>query len=116
VLPKRVVPDQTGYVHGLYSVPGLPPEQEQYVEKKYMSGVDSRASLALAQMLDESRPAEGFPIRFKVAWAQFVYSLTFRAPNVIARMQRTMDGQVAEGQIKQPEIPFRPPRFGHERR
>lgn len=108
VLPKRVVPDATGYAHGLYSVPGLPPGQEQYVERKFMASVDSRASLALSEMLDESRAAEDFPLRYKVAWAQFVYSLTFRAPNVIARLQNTMDQQIASGALRQPEIPFRP--------
>ena len=108
VLPKRVVPDATGYAHGLYSVPGLPRGQEQYVETKFMAPIDSRASLALAEMLDDSRPAEDFPIRFKVAWAQFIYSLTFRAPNVIARMQNTMDQHIASSVIRQPEIPFRP--------
>ncbi len=33
--------------------------------------------------------------------------MTFRAPNVIARLQNTMDQQVASGVIRQPEIPFR---------
>jgi len=73
-----------------------------------MAPVDSRASLALTEMLDESWPAEDFPVRFKVAWSQFIYSLTFRAPNVIARLQTTMDEQVAAGAIRRPEVPFRP--------
>ena len=108
VLPKRVVPDATGYVHGLYSVPGLPPEDAQYVEKRFMSRIDSDAAMALQQMLDETRPIEDLSQRLMVRWAQFVYSLTFRAPNVIERMQRTMDGQVAAGFIKQPKVPFTP--------
>lgn len=109
VLPKRVVPDATGYVHGLYSVPGLPPEDAQYVERKFMSRIDSDAALALEWMLDETKPAGDLPDRLKVRWAQFVYSMTFRAPNVIERMQRTMDGQVAAGILNQPKIPFTPP-------
>jgi Protein of unknown function (DUF4238) len=108
VLPKRVVPDATGYVHGLYSVPGLPPEDAQYVEKKFMSRIDSDAALALQWILDESKPAGDLPDRLKVRWAQFLYSMTFRAPNVIERMQRTMDDQVAAGKIKHPKIPFTP--------
>jgi hypothetical protein len=47
VLPKRVYPDATGYVHGLYNVPGLPSEDIQYVEKRFMQAVDDRASVAL---------------------------------------------------------------------
>jgi hypothetical protein len=108
VMPKRVFPDATGYVHGLYSVPGLPVENEQYVEKRFMSRIDNDAALALQWMLDETKPAADLADRFKVRWAQFVYSMTFRAPNVIERMQRTMDGQVAAGVIKHPEIPFTP--------
>lgn len=106
VLPKRVFPDATGYVHGLYSVPGLPVEDEQYVERRFMSRVDNDAALALEWMLDESAPAGDLSDRLKYRWAQFIYSMTFRAPNVIARMQQKMDQQVAAGTIKHPEIPF----------
>lgn len=108
VLPKRIFPDATGYVHGLYSVPGLPKENEQYVEKRFMARVDNDAALALQWMLDETEPARELPDRLKVRWAQFVYSMTFRAPNVIERMKRTMEERVAEGVLKQPEVPFTP--------
>lgn len=106
VLPRRVFADSTGYRHGLYSVPGMPPEKRQYVETTYMSWVDNHAAVALKAMLDESRLALDFPLRFKVAWARFLFSLTFRSPNVIKRLQVQMDEQVAGGAIRQPEIPF----------
>jgi hypothetical protein len=106
VLPKRVFPDKTGYQHGLYNVQGLPPTDRQYVEKKYMSRVDSEAAISLTAMLDETLPPSDFSPRMKVAWARFLYSLTFRSPNVIKRLQAQMDQQIAEGKIKQPEIPF----------
>ena len=108
VLPKRVFPDATGYVHGLYSVPGLPAKDAQYVERRFMSRIDNDAALALEWILDETKLVETLPDQLKIRWAQFVYSMTFRAPNVIERMQRTMDGQVATGVIKQPKIPFTP--------
>ena len=107
-VPKRVFPDATGYVHGLYSVPGLPKEDEQYVEKRFMARIDSDAATALQWMLDETRPLENLPDRLKVRWAQFVYSMTFRTPNIITRMQLQMDERVAAGTLKQPEIPFTP--------
>lgn len=106
VLPKRVSPDQTGYQHGLYNVPGLPPRDRQYVETKFLARVDSEAAVALAAMLDESLPVSDFSPRLKIAWARFLYSLTFRSPNVIKRLQAQMDEQVAAGKVKQPEIPF----------
>src|ERR1700728_779884 len=79
VLPKRVFPDGTGYVHGLYSVPGLPEKDEQYVEKRFMSRIDNDAAIALRWILDETKPAGDLPDRLKVSWAQFIYSLTLRA-------------------------------------
>jgi hypothetical protein len=106
---KRVYPDATGYVHGLYSVPGLPAQDEQYVEKRFFSRLDNDAAVALEWLLDEGKPPGDLPDRFKIRWAQFVYSMVFRAPNVIERMQRTMDGQVAAGTLKQPAVPFTPP-------
>jgi hypothetical protein len=106
VLPKRVFPDKTGYKHGLYSVAGLSPQDRQYVETKYLKRVDGDAAIALTAMLDESLPADQFPPKMKVAWARFLYSLTFRSPNVIKRLQAQMDQQVADGKIKQPKIPF----------
>jgi len=108
VLPKRVFSDATGYVHGLYSVPGLPKEDEQYVEKKFMARIDGDAAVALQWILDESKPAGDLPDQLKLRWAQFVYSMVFRAPNVIERMKLAMDKQVADGVIKQPAIPFTP--------
>ncbi len=107
-MPKRHVPDATGYVHGLYSVPGLLPEDAQYVERKFMARIDSGAAVALEWILDGTNPPGDLPDRLKVRWAQFLYSMTFRAPNVIERMQRTMDDRVAAGALKQPEIPFTP--------
>jgi hypothetical protein len=108
VLPKRVFPDATGYVHGLYSVPGLPKDDEQYVEKKFMQRIDNDAALALCWMLDETKPPGDLPDPLKVRWAQFVYSMTFRAPNVIERMQRQMNDRVASDALKQPSVPFTP--------
>lgn len=71
VLPKRVFPDATGYVHGLYSVPGLPEVDKQYVEKKFMQRIDNDAALALRWMLDETKPPGDMPDPLKVRWETF---------------------------------------------
>ncbi len=109
VLPKRVYPDKTGYVHGLYNVPGLPPEDIQYIEQKFMQLVDDRASVALRAMLDEKISGANFPQRLKVGWAQFVYSLTFRTPNVIKRMQRRIEREAVEQGMTPPAVPYAAP-------
>jgi hypothetical protein len=109
VLPKRVYPDATGYVHGLYNVPGLPPEDIQYVEKRFMQAVDDRASVALRAMLDDNISGADFSTRLKTGWARFLYSLTFRTPNVIKRMQGRIEREAAEHGITSPSVPYAAP-------
>lgn len=104
VLPKRVYPNHTGYVHGLYSVPGMPPEDAQYVEKRFMQAVDDKASIALRAILDENLADISEPL--KIAWASFLYSLTFRSPNVLKRMQTTMDEEIKRRTTPHPSIPL----------
>jgi hypothetical protein len=109
VLPKRVYPDATGYVHGLYNVPGLPSEDIQYVEKKFMQAVDGRASAALRAMLDDNITGADFAAPLKTAWAQFLYSLTFRTPNVIERMQGRIEREEVGQGMTPPAVPYAAP-------
>jgi Protein of unknown function (DUF4238) len=88
---KRKHPSGTGYVNGLYTIPGLPPEQSQFVEKRFMQAVDNWAARALAIMLRESPQAHDLDARMKVAWARFLYSLMIRTPEHIKRIQQKAD-------------------------
>jgi hypothetical protein len=88
---KRKHPSGTGYVDGLYTIPGLPPEQSQFVEKRFMQAVDNWAAQALAIMLRESPQAHDLDARMKVAWARFLYSLIIRTPEHIQRIQQKAD-------------------------
>jgi hypothetical protein len=88
---KRKHPSATAYVDGLYTVPGVPLEHAQFVEKRFMQAVDDWAARALAIMLDPNSTSNDLDLRMKVAWARFLYSLIVRNPEHIARIQQKAD-------------------------
>ncbi len=88
VKAKRKHPAATGYVDGLYTIPGLPPEQTQYVEKRYMQATDDWAAKALKVFLNPGGPTvRDLNVKEKIGWARFLYSLIVRTPEHLARMQ-----------------------------
>ena len=68
-------PDGTGYVRGLYTFDGLPPEAADVLETKFFMQTDTHASLALDQLLahkvDLIEP-------YKSAWSRFIMTLMYR--------------------------------------
>jgi len=87
VKPRHVHPDATGFVHGLYTVPGLPPDQAQYVEKQYMQETDDWAAKVLQLFMHPGGPAVmDLDARGKITWARFLYSLTIRTPEHLERL------------------------------
>jgi hypothetical protein len=92
---KRVGPRGTGFVHGLYSIPGLPAEQAQYIEKKYMQKLDNKAATALRAMLKQSPGQISLSEELKISWAAFLYSLILRSPEIIAAMAIELERQRA---------------------
>src|ERR1700759_577867 len=95
ILTKRVHPDATGYIHGLNTVPGLPPEEAQYIEHEYPQKLDHKASLALKLLLQLASLRSDDATR-TVAWASFLDSLTLRSPESLERMQQHYDSFRAE--------------------
>jgi hypothetical protein len=83
VKPRRVHPDGTGYIHGLYSIPGLPPELEQVVETKFMRTTDNYAALALRILL--SGATLQFSQDVRSGWSRFISSLVMRNPESVER-------------------------------
>lgn len=92
---RRVHPDGTGYEHGLYSVPDLPSDQVQYIETVFLKRLDDRASKALDAMLHDPSAVHQLPIKAKVAWASFLYTLLIRTPEILATMQTRVDEERA---------------------
>jgi hypothetical protein len=72
VKPKRVHPDGTGYVRGLYTVPRNDPRVAEYIEREFFKVTDNSASLVLAML------RSGQPIVWnsdnRSAWTRFILS------------------------------------------
>jgi hypothetical protein len=99
VRPYRKHPSATGYEDGLYTIPGLPPQEAQFVEKSFMKATDDWASKALHTFLQPEPRARDLNTREHVGWARFVFSLMLRNPEQIARfreeaVKRQYDGPV----------------------
>src|SRR5690242_18977147 len=71
-------PDATGYVRGLYSVPGQPPNMAQVVEKRFMKPTDDLAARAMRVLLDGKDL--NLSVEIKSGWSRFILSLLLRNP------------------------------------
>jgi hypothetical protein len=91
VVKRRRYPAQTGYAARLYETPGLPPEEAQRVEQKFMQHVDSLGAEALFA-LESDDPRLRTDRRLRSAWSRFIMSLLMRTPEDIAALK----GGVAE--------------------
>jgi hypothetical protein len=87
---KRKHPSATGYVDGLYTIPGLRAEDAQYVEKRFMQSNDDWAAKALQVFLQHNPAIRDLTAKEKVCWARFIYSLLLRTPEQIQRMKEKM--------------------------
>jgi hypothetical protein len=83
---RRKHPAATSYVDGLYTVPGLPPEDAQFVERDFMQAVDSWAAQAQRVFLQNNRDEQDLTSNQYVAWARFIYALMLRNPEHIDKM------------------------------
>lgn len=78
VVASAIAPKNTGYEDHLYTLRGVPPEQQQYLETEFFKPVDSRAAVAhqllLAGKLNQLTPEQ------RVDWARFMMSMQLRSP------------------------------------
>ena len=86
VISHRKHPAQTGYVERLYELSGLPPEEAQRIEQRFMQRLDSLAATAL-RMLDEDDPRITREPQPRSAWSRFIMSLLLRAPQDITALK-----------------------------
>lgn len=87
VVPQRRYPEATGFVPLLYETPGVPPEEAQRVEEKFMKPLDTLASDAL-EMLENDDPRMCTDPKYRSAWSRFLMSLCMRTPEDIATVKR----------------------------
>lgn len=75
-------PSGTGYVRGLYTLEGAPPNIADAFENKFLSIADGQAADALRTMLNHNKIPEP---REKAAWTRFIMTLLHRTPEGVAR-------------------------------
>lgn len=81
VKARRVYPDMTAYVHGLNTIPGLPPHLAQYLETHFMAFTDTYASRALRILL--AKAPWQFTNDERSGWSRFITSLVLRNPEMV---------------------------------
>ncbi|MBX3498096.1 MAG: DUF4238 domain-containing protein [Alphaproteobacteria bacterium] len=89
---KRVVgkwrhPKATGYKVGLYTMPGVPPEHAQEIEKRLMGMTDGSAAQAHRILLSANTAEPYMSAELRFAWARFIYALIFRSPHYLDRIR-----------------------------
>lgn len=90
VKPKRVHPDGTGYVRGLYTVPRNDPRVAEYIEREFFKITDDSAARVLHRMRTGQQIAWDSDTRS--AWSRFIISLMMRNPEYVARMAAEVVG------------------------
>jgi hypothetical protein len=86
VIDKRRYPAETGFKNYLYSVPGLPEEEAQYIETHFMQMVDTRACDAYRKFLEQNQ--DDLVLQEADSWSRFLYAIIFRNPENIASMEK----------------------------
>jgi len=113
VKPKRVHPDATGYVRGLYTIPRNDPAVTDYLERQFFKITDNRASVVSAGMRSGKEIA--WNVDNRSAWSRFIMSLVMRNPEYVSRLAAEVVGffdpsslaslQGTYQKIKRPEDP-----------
>jgi hypothetical protein len=104
VKPKRVHPDGTGYVRGLYAIDDTDPAIVNAVETMFLKPSDGLAHEALHYLLRE----QPFPKpQMRTSWSRFVLSLMIRYPEAVAIMKTQLRANVEKVYLetKKPEDP-----------
>jgi hypothetical protein len=87
---RPTFPAGTGYVPGLYKLPGAPPVDEYIIETKLMSSIDNWAAIALQQMMVDGEPPGKLDSREALGWCQFLDSLIVRNPEHLDRIKEKL--------------------------
>jgi hypothetical protein len=98
---KKEISAATGYVDGLYTIPGLTPEDAQFVEREFMKLVDDWAAKAVHVLLQRDPKTRDLTTREQVGWARFIFSLMLRTPEQIDRLKTEAVEREYEGPVEQ---------------
>lgn len=88
IAPSDKYPAGTGYSTDIYRTEGVPEENAQHLEVRFMSPLDNAANRALERILamDESEWNGGD----QKAWAVFLLSLMFRNPETVTELREVI--------------------------
>ncbi len=88
---RRPHADGTGYVRGLYRLPGVSDRAAELLETRFFKNVDDFASYALLRLL--RRSLDGWKPELRTAWTLFIVSILIRSPKALADIKaRLMEG------------------------
>lgn len=120
VKPRRTHPDGTGYVRGLYRLPGVSDQMAELVEREFLKSIDDIASYALLKLLRKDLDRDDWSSVMRSAWSRFIIGVLIRSPKSVAEIKsRMFDGfpemwenlrikQLEENQDKPPLAEFNP--------
>lgn len=86
VTSKHVVPKGTGFERHLYTIAGLPKEQQSVLEDKFFRDIDTTASDALRYMINTG--GHNMNVHLRNGWSRFLNSLRQRQPEQVARLKK----------------------------
>jgi hypothetical protein len=113
VKPQSKHPDATGYVRGLYTVPGDEPEVAEHIERNFFRITDNGAAV-VAQQLRAPGPVD-FSNMDRSSWSRFIISLMLRNPEYVNKMAAEVVSFYAqtdnEEQYQKLRSPDDPPTF-----
>lgn len=92
----RKAPTATGFVRGLYNIPGLPSDKTGVLETHFLSLADDWAARAHQILLISDRTVDFHDIRTRAGWARFIYSLVLRTPEYLQRGEVKLREQAIE--------------------
>lgn len=93
VKPQWKHPDATGYVRGLYTVPGAEPGVSEYIERQFFRITDNGAAVVARQLRGEGQT--DFSSLDSSSWSRFIISLMLRNPEYVAHMAAEVAGYYA---------------------
>jgi hypothetical protein len=94
VKPRNVHPDGTGYVRGLYRMPGVADEHAEVIEKSFFAKVDDQAAVGLRKLLKTE--LNDWSLELREFWTLFVLSMLMRTPETVADVFSSITNNLPE--------------------
>ena len=93
---RRKSPKATAHERHLYTVTGLPPEQQGVLEDEFFRMTDQAAYDALSFMLANLDGTADMPSKLRSGWSRFILSLIHRTPERVALLKEKCRVGLAE--------------------